>query len=82
MYNEAMLYEAQGRYEDGFGCCRKQHRGKGQSVFSMPSRRRSLAVLYQQLGQLYRERKFCGCGEHLRWSWAGSVKKRIAAQGC
>ncbi len=35
MYNEAMVYEAQGR--------------------SIPSRRRSLAVLYQQLGQLYRD---------------------------
>ncbi len=57
MYNEAMLYEAQGRYEDAIRVLSEAVTGvKGQSV-SMPSRRRSLAVLYQQLGQLYRERQ-------------------------
>src|SRR5882724_6742933 len=55
MYNEAMLYEAQGRYEDAVRVLSEAVTGvKGQSV-SMPSRRRSLAVRYQQRGQLYRE---------------------------
>jgi tetratricopeptide (TPR) repeat protein len=55
MYNEAMLYQAQGRYEDAIRVLSEAVTGvKGQSV-SMPSRRRSLAVLYQQLGQLYRD---------------------------
>lgn len=55
MYNEAMLYEAQGRYEDAIRVLSEAVTGvKGQSA-SMPTRKRSLAVLYQQLGQLYRE---------------------------
>jgi tetratricopeptide (TPR) repeat protein len=55
LYNEAMLYQAQGRYEDAIRVLSEAVTGvKGQSA-SMPSRRRSLAVLYQQLGQLYRD---------------------------
>jgi tetratricopeptide (TPR) repeat protein len=55
MYNEAMLYQAQGRYEDAIRVLSEAVTGvKGQSG-SLPTRRRSLAVLYQQLGQLYRE---------------------------
>src|SRR5258708_22161470 len=55
MYNEAMLYEAQGRYEDAIRVLSEAVTGvKGQSV-SMPTRRNSLSVLYQQLGALYRE---------------------------
>ncbi len=55
MYNEAMVYEAQGRYEDAIRVLSEAVAGvKGQSA-SVPSRRRSLAVLYQQLGQLYRD---------------------------
>jgi Flp pilus assembly protein TadD len=57
MYNEAMLYEAQGRYEDAIRVLSDAISGvKGQSAV-LPSRRRSLAVLYQQLGQLYRDRQ-------------------------
>jgi len=57
MYNEAMLYQAQGRYEDAIRVLSDAISGvKGQSAV-MPSRRRSLAVLYQQLGQLYRDRQ-------------------------
>jgi tetratricopeptide (TPR) repeat protein len=57
MYNEAMLYQAQGRYEDAIRVLSDAISGvKGQSSV-MPSRRRSLAVLYQQLGQLYRDRQ-------------------------
>ena len=55
MYNEAMVYEEQGRYEDAIRVLSEAVTGvKGQSV-SMPSRKQSLAVLYQQLGQLYRD---------------------------
>jgi tetratricopeptide (TPR) repeat protein len=57
MYNEAMLYQAQGRYEDAIRVLSDAISGvKGQSAV-MPSRRRSLAVLYQELGQLYRDRQ-------------------------
>ena len=55
MYNEAMLYQAQGRYEDAIRVLSNAVTDiKGQPP-SVPSRRRSLAVLYQQLGQLYRD---------------------------
>lgn len=55
MYNEAMVYEAQGRYEDAIRVLSEAVTGvKGQSA-SLPSRRHSLAVLYQQLGMLYRD---------------------------
>jgi tetratricopeptide (TPR) repeat protein len=54
MYNEGMLYESQGRYEDAIKVLSDAVTGiKAQTT--LPSRRRSLAILYQQLGQLYRE---------------------------
>src|SRR2546422_9091360 len=55
MYNEAMLYQAQGRFEDAIRVLSNAVTDiKGQSP-SVPSRRRSLAILYQRLGQLYRD---------------------------
>jgi Flp pilus assembly protein TadD len=55
MYNEAMLYQAQGRFEDAIRVLSDAVTGiKGQSSV-LPTRRRSLAILYQQLGQLYRD---------------------------
>ena len=55
MYNEGMLYESQGRYDDAIRVLTDAVTGiKGQAA-TMPSRRRSLSILYQQLGQLYRE---------------------------
>ncbi len=55
MYNEAMLYQAQGRYEDAIRVLSDAVTGiKAQSPVQ-PSRKRSLAILYQQLGQLYRD---------------------------
>jgi tetratricopeptide (TPR) repeat protein len=55
MYNEAMLYQAQGRYEDAIRVLSDAVTGiKGQAP-GLSSRRRSLAILYQQLGQLYRD---------------------------
>ncbi len=57
MYNEAMLYQAQGRYDDAIGVLSDAITGvKGQSAV-LPSRRRSLSILYQELGQLYKERQ-------------------------
>ncbi len=54
MYNEAMLYQAQGRNEDAIRVLSDAVTGiKGQQ--GLPSRSRSLAILYQQLGQLYRD---------------------------
>jgi tetratricopeptide (TPR) repeat protein len=55
MYNEAMLYEAQGRYEDAIRVLSDAVTGiKAQSP-PLPSKRRSLSILFQQLGQLYRD---------------------------
>src|SRR2546421_4889044 len=55
MYNEAMLYQAQGRYDDAIRVLSDAATGiKGQSP-TVPSRRRSLAILYQQLGRLDRD---------------------------
>ena len=55
MYNEGMLYESQGRYDDAIRVLTDAVTGiKGQAA-TMPSRKRSLSILYQQLGQLYRE---------------------------
>jgi tetratricopeptide (TPR) repeat protein len=55
MYNEAMLYQAQGRFDDAIRVLSDAVTGiKGQSTM-LPTRRRSLAILYQQLGQLYRD---------------------------
>ena len=55
MYNEGLLYESQGRYGDAIRVLSDAVAGiKGQST-TMPTRRRTLSILYQQLGQLYRE---------------------------
>jgi tetratricopeptide (TPR) repeat protein len=57
MYNEAMLYQAQGRYDDAIRVLSDAVTGvKGQSAM-LPSRKRSLAILYQQLGELYKDRQ-------------------------
>ncbi|MFI5093075.1 MAG: tetratricopeptide repeat protein [Candidatus Acidiferrales bacterium] len=55
MYNEAMLYEAQGRYADAIRVLSDAVTGLKSGSTVLPSRRRSLAILYQQLGQLYRD---------------------------
>lgn len=55
MYNEAMLYRAQGRYDDAIRVLTEAITGvKGESTV-MPSRRRSLAILDQELGELYKD---------------------------
>lgn len=55
MYNEAMLYEAQGRFEDAIRVLSDATTGLKSQAAVAPSKRRSLAILYQQLGQLYRD---------------------------
>jgi tetratricopeptide (TPR) repeat protein len=55
MYNEGMLYESQGRYEDAIRVLSDAVTGIKNQPAAMPSRRRSLSILYQQLGQLYRD---------------------------
>jgi len=55
IYYESSIYQAQGRFEDAIRVLSDAVTGvKAQSEFT-PSRRRTLAILYQQLGQLYRE---------------------------
>ncbi|HEY2459233.1 MAG TPA: tetratricopeptide repeat protein [Candidatus Acidoferrum sp.] len=55
MYNEAMLYEAQGRFGDAIRVLSDAIAGVKEQSAVLPSRRRSLAILYQELGQLYKE---------------------------
>jgi tetratricopeptide (TPR) repeat protein len=55
VYYESSIYEAEGRFDDAIRVLSDAVTGvKAQSEFT-PSRRRTLAILYQQLGQLYRE---------------------------
>src|SRR6202790_3694542 len=55
MNKQTMLNQAQGRYDDAIRVLSDAATGiKGQSP-TVPSRRRSLAILYQQLGMLYRD---------------------------
>ncbi|HET9402738.1 MAG TPA: tetratricopeptide repeat protein [Candidatus Acidoferrales bacterium] len=55
IYLEAMIYQDQGRFDDAIrvlsSALSSLRSGTGQS----PSNRRTLAVLYEQLGQMYRE---------------------------
>ena len=55
IYYESSIYQAQGRFDDAIRVLSDAVAAvKSQSEFT-PSRRRTLAILYQQLGQLYRE---------------------------
>ncbi|HVA95905.1 MAG TPA: tetratricopeptide repeat protein [Candidatus Dormibacteraeota bacterium] len=55
IYYESAIYEAEGRFDDAIRVLSDAVTGvKEQSEFT-PSRRRTLAILYQQLGQLYQE---------------------------
>jgi tetratricopeptide (TPR) repeat protein len=55
IYYESSIYQAQGRFEDAIRVLSDAVTSvKTQSEFT-PSRRRTLAILYQQLGQLYRD---------------------------
>src|SRR6202007_208176 len=54
-YNEAMIYESQGRYDEAIRVLSDAVTGVKAQSNVLPSRRRSLAILYQQLGMLYRD---------------------------
>jgi len=55
IYYEASIYQDEGRFDDSIRVLSDAVTAvKTESEFT-PSRRRSLAILYQQLGQLYRE---------------------------
>ena len=55
VYSEAMIYEAQGRYEDAIRVLSSAVASLKSDTTATPSRRRSLAVLFEQLGRVYRE---------------------------
>jgi tetratricopeptide (TPR) repeat protein len=55
LYNEAMIYQAEGRYDDAIRVISDAVNGVKSQSTVLPSRRRSLAILYQQLGMLYRD---------------------------
>jgi predicted Zn-dependent protease len=55
MYNEAMIYESQGRFADAIRVLSDAVTGVKAQSNVLPTRRRSLAILYQQLGQLYKD---------------------------
>ena len=55
LYNEAMIYESQGRYDEAIRVLTDAVTGVKSQSNVLPSRRRSLAILYQQLGMLYRD---------------------------
>jgi len=55
VYSEAMIYEAQGRYDDAVKVLSSAVTNIKADTSAAPSHRRSLAVLYEQLGRLYRE---------------------------
>jgi tetratricopeptide (TPR) repeat protein len=55
MYNEALIYEAQGRFDDAIRVVSDAITGVKSQTNVLPSRRRSLGILYQQLGMLYRD---------------------------
>jgi tetratricopeptide (TPR) repeat protein len=55
LYNEAMIYESQGRFEDAIHVLSDAVTGVKSQSAVLPSRRRDLAILYQQLGMLYRD---------------------------
>jgi tetratricopeptide (TPR) repeat protein len=53
VYSEAMIYEAQGRYSDAIQTLNTAVASLKSETTAAPSNRRSLAVLYEQLGRLY-----------------------------
>jgi tetratricopeptide (TPR) repeat protein len=54
-YNQAMIFEAQGRYDDAIRVISDAITGVKAQSSVVPARQRQLAILYQQLGMLYRE---------------------------
>ncbi len=57
IYYEATIYEAQGRFEDGIRVLSDAVAGIKRQAEPAPGNRRTLAILYEQLGRLYREKE-------------------------
>jgi tetratricopeptide (TPR) repeat protein len=55
VYSEAMIYEAQGRFEDAVRVLSSAVTSLKSQTTAAPTNRRSLAILYEQLGRLYTE---------------------------
>jgi len=55
IYYEAMIYEAQGRFDDAIRVLSDAVTGVKSQSDTNPSNRRTLAILYEQLGRLYRD---------------------------
>jgi tetratricopeptide (TPR) repeat protein len=55
VYSEAMIYEAEGRFEDAVRVLSSAVTSLKSQTTVSPSNRRSLAILYEQLGRLYTE---------------------------
>jgi tetratricopeptide (TPR) repeat protein len=55
VYSEAMIYEAEGRFEDAVRVLSSAVTNLKSQTTAAPSNRRSLAILYEQLGRLYTE---------------------------
>ena len=55
LWNQAVIYEAQGRYDEGIRVLSDAITGVKAQSSVLPSNRRRLAILYQQLGMLYRD---------------------------
>src|SRR5580704_14782836 len=53
VYSEAVIYEAQGRYSDAIQTLNTAVASLKSETTAAPTNRRSLAVLYEQLGRLY-----------------------------
>jgi tetratricopeptide (TPR) repeat protein len=71
MYNEAMLYQAQGRYDDAIRVLSDAATGVKAQPAVQPSRRRSLAILYPAFGAtVSRHAKLSSCGFHVRGTGA------------
>jgi tetratricopeptide (TPR) repeat protein len=57
IYNEATIYEAQGRFEDAIRVLSDAVSGIKRQTEPAPGNRRTLAILYEQLGRIYREKE-------------------------
>jgi len=55
IYYEAMIYEAQGRFDDAIRVLSDAVAGLKSEPSRTPASRRTLAILYEQLGRLYRD---------------------------
>ena len=83
MYNEAMLYQAQGRYEDAIRVlvgCRHRHQGAvGGAALATAFAGDSVSATRAALS---RHSELSGCGFTPTKNWGISATKKIAARAC